>query len=68
MVAADQFLGRVRDYQAASGSDPYAVVLNPTDQDEIEADVAAGAPSPQVPLLVRRDVSVPVGQPRVEVD
>lgn len=67
-VTSDEFLGMVRDYEAATGRYPHAVVINPVDQDEIDADVAAGAPNPQVPMLIRRDPTVPLGQPQFPLE
>lgn len=68
MVTSDEFLSLVRDYEAATGRYPHLVVINPEDQDQIDADIAAGAPSPQVPMLIRRDPAVPAGQPQFPLE
>lgn len=67
-VTSDEFLSVVRDYEAATGRYPRVVVINPVDQDEIDADIAAGAPSPQVPMVIRRDSAVPLGQPQFPLE
>ncbi len=63
-MTADEFLDAVRDFTLAMGAHPTDVLINPGDQDQIEAEVADGAPDPQVGMRIERHSAQPLGSAR----